>query len=90
MPPARVARASHPGTWSPHRHTPVLTVIKTLGPLCCFSVTLLHPLKGHFGRQQTALSPEAVTGRVRGVPGGNRAAVPLAEGARAWDSFSDT
>lgn len=89
MSPARVARAS-PSSIQAHgahrAHTPVLTVVKTLGLLCCFPIALLHPLKGHFGGQQTTVSPEAMTGRVRGVPGGTRTAVPLAEGARAWDS----
>lgn len=92
MSPARVARASLSSIQARRAHTahtPVLTVIKTLGPLCCFSIALLHPLKSHFGRQaadQIAVSPEAATGRVRGVSGQTRTAVPLAEGARAWDS----
>ena len=54
MSPARVARASLSSIQARGAHTahtPVLTVIKTLGPLCCFSITLLHPLKSHFGRQ---------------------------------------
>lgn len=54
MSPARVARASLSSIQARGAHTahtPVLTVIKTLGPLCCFSIALLHPLKSHFGRQ---------------------------------------